>query len=71
MKLFQGNYNFCNVEPNLILGEVFVFEQVREELAALNKIHDEIKLLGRLKCVMKCCQERTVDDFLEDLEKES
>lgn len=69
VKLFQGNNDFCDVESYLILGEVLVFKQMREELTALNKVHDEVELFGSLKCIVKCRKKRTVDDFLEDLQK--
>lgn len=68
MELFKGHNDFCNVEAHGCLREMFFLVKMREQFTALNESQDKIKLCGRLESIVKCRQERAIDDFLENLD---
>jgi len=67
MKLLQSDNNFCNIETNLLFGEVIRFVQMRKEFSSLDKLKNNVELLRCLECIMHRYQKWAVNDFLQNL----
>ena len=52
MKLLQREDNLCDVDPDLVLGELFPLAEVREELAAVGEVQHDVELGRRLEGVV-------------------
>lgn len=56
----NGKCTFCNVEPRDILGECVIFNEHGHEVAAREKLHDEIQRLCILEGIKQLNHPRGV-----------
>ena len=52
MQLLQREDDLCDVDADLILGELFPLAEVREKLAAVGEVQDNVELGRRLEGVV-------------------
>ena len=52
MQLLEREDDLCDVDPDLVLGELFPLAEVREELAAVGEVQHDVELGRRLEGVV-------------------
>lgn len=67
VKLFQCHDDLCDVDPHLILGEVFFIVEMGEQLPATHVVQNDVQLRFRLEGVVHRHEERRSLDRFQHL----